>query len=82
MSYDKACLELALSFLNDSNVHSLRVPGLADVLAQDIQRVIEDFIEEAEREPEVDPRWDEDEYLDNPQRGQAAGINRDNKGRS
>jgi hypothetical protein len=82
MTYDKACLELALSFLNDANVNSAQVPGLADILAQDIQRVIEDFIEEAEREPDVDRRWDEDQYLDDPRHGQAAGLNRENRGRS
>ena len=31
---------------------------------------------------EPDPRWDEDEYLDDPRRGQATGINRENRGRS
>jgi len=77
MTYDKACHELALSFLRDSDVHTARIPGLADVLAQDIQRTIEDFLEEAEREPDVDPRWDEDQYLDDPRHGQAAGLNRE-----
>src|SRR6266545_2121180 len=28
-----------------------------------------------------DKRWDEDQYLDDPRHGQAAGINRDNRGR-
>src|SRR5690242_1811846 len=35
--------------------------------------------EEAEEEPEEeeDPRWDEDQYLDDPRHGQAAGLNRE-----
>ena len=30
---------------------------------------------------EFDENWDEDQYLDDPRRGQAAGLNRDNRGR-
>jgi hypothetical protein len=45
MTYDKACFDLALSFLTDSNAHADKVSELADLLAQDIQRAIEDFFE-------------------------------------
>lgn len=46
MTYDQACFDLALSFLTDSNLHADKVSELADLLAQDIQRTIEDFLTE------------------------------------
>lgn len=37
--------------------------------------------EDDHADDDTDPRYDEDAYLDDPRRGQAAGINRDNRGR-
>jgi hypothetical protein len=45
MTYDQACFDLALTFLHDSKAHPDRVSEWADLLAQDIQRAIEDFFE-------------------------------------
>jgi hypothetical protein len=42
-SYDQACHDLAMTFLQDSNVHPDRMADLADSLAIDIQQAIEDF---------------------------------------
>lgn len=42
-TYDNACFDLALTFLQDSNVHDDRKSELADLLARDIQQAIEDF---------------------------------------
>ena len=44
--YDKACFDLALSFLQDSKAHPDRISDLADSLAIDIQQAIEDFFHE------------------------------------
>ena len=44
--YDKACFDLAMSFLEDSNTHPARISDLADSLAIDIQQAIEDFFAE------------------------------------
>jgi hypothetical protein len=41
-------------------------------------------VDELDADPldnEPDPRWDEDLYLDDPRRGQAAGLNRERGGR-
>jgi hypothetical protein len=41
-------------------------------------------VDELDADPldnEPDPRWDEDQYLDDPRHGQAAGINRERGGR-
>jgi len=46
------------------------------------QEAIDSLMEQIADDAEPDPRWDEDEYLDDPRRGQAAGINRENRGRS
>ncbi len=46
MSYDRKCLQLAISFLSDYD-YTLTIKRrneLADLLAQEIQRTIEDFI--------------------------------------
>ncbi len=46
MTYDKKCLQLAISFLSDYD-YALTIKKrneLADLLAQEIQRTIEDFI--------------------------------------
>lgn len=47
-------------------------------LQEEFEDEYADWLDELE---EVDPRWDEDQWLDDPRRGQAAGINRDNRGR-
>ncbi len=46
MTYDKKCLQLAISFLSDHDyaLTITRRNELADLLAQEIQRTIEDFI--------------------------------------
>ena len=44
------------------------VVALADLLDREME--LED------EEPEVDPRWDEDQYLDDPRHGQARDLNR------
>jgi hypothetical protein len=41
-------------------------------------------VDELDADPldnEPDPRWDEDQYLDDPRHGQAAGLNRERGGR-
>ena len=44
------------------------------------QEAIEDFKENhselVDEEEDFDPRWDEDQYLDDPRRGQARDLNR------
>lgn len=45
-TYDKQCLELAKSFLSDSDLPADKIPGLAHLLALEIQQTIEDFIED------------------------------------
>lgn len=45
-TYDQACLDLALTFLKDSNVHDDDISNFSDLLAKDIQQAIEDFLEE------------------------------------
>lgn len=50
MSYDLKCFELAAHFLSDFKVGGEELKRRTDVLAQDIQDAIENYIEDAELE--------------------------------
>ncbi len=44
MTYDKQCLELAESFISDSNAEDCCKAEISERLAKEIQRTIEDFM--------------------------------------
>ena len=77
MSYDKKCHELAVLFLKDNDAEGGFLETASDDLAQQIQDLIESFLEydlvelrKEHSDGSVDHR------LDDPRRGQASGINR------
>jgi hypothetical protein len=75
MSYDTKCHELAVLFLKDNDAEGSLLDTAAHDLAQQIQDLIDGFIEfdlvELGKEASA-----EDHRLDDPRHGQAEHINR------
>ena len=80
MSYDTKCHELAALFLKDNGEEGVFLETASDDLAQQIQDLIESFLEydliELRKEHENAADESVDHRLDDPRRGQADYINR------
>jgi hypothetical protein len=57
-------------------------PGSPIGIGATEQEAIDSLMEQLADDSEPDPRWDEDQYLDDPRHNQARGLNRENRGRS